>query len=151
MFNIGHTKVRLFVTHGGQNSLLQAVYHAVPVLAIPLFGDQFDNVVRAETKGLGLTIKTPHITSEMLSSTVQMLTRDIRYVDAQFNSWQKKLNALQLICATVFVQIHKTLANSENISLTIIFHLLSQPSPISQWQISVVCLSFSLLSSCQFK
>lgn len=38
----------LFITHGGQNSLMQAVYHAVPVLAIPLFGDQFDNLVRAE-------------------------------------------------------------------------------------------------------
>ncbi|XP_070821217.1 UDP-glucuronosyltransferase 3A1-like [Chaetodon trifascialis] len=76
---LGHKKARLFITHGGQNSLLQAVYHAVPVLAIPLFGDQFDNVVRAETKGLGLTIKPTDITRELLSSTIQTLIQDIRF------------------------------------------------------------------------
>ncbi len=81
MFTPGHKQARLFVTHGGQNSLLQAVYHAVPVLAIPLFGDQFDNVVRAETKGLGLSIKPTHITRELLSSTIQTIIQDTRYVD----------------------------------------------------------------------
>ncbi|KAM3611956.1 uncharacterized protein V6R79_026395 [Siganus canaliculatus] len=76
---LGHEKMRLFISHGGQNSLLQAVYHAVPVLAIPLFGDQFDNVVRAETKGLGLTIKPTHITGELLGSTIQTLLQDVRF------------------------------------------------------------------------
>lgn len=73
---------RLFVTHGGQNSLMQAVYHAVPVLAIPLFGDQFDNVVRAEAKGLGVVIRPTHITRELVSSTIQTIVHDIRYVEA---------------------------------------------------------------------
>lgn len=81
MFSTGHKKARLFITHGGQNSLLQAVYHAVPVLAIPLFGDQFDNAVRAETKGLGLTIKPTQITRELLRSAIQTLTQDVKYVD----------------------------------------------------------------------
>ncbi|KAG8456718.1 hypothetical protein GDO86_002483 [Hymenochirus boettgeri] len=43
---LGHPKVRLLVTHGGINSLQEAVYHGVPVLGIPLFGDQHDNLVR---------------------------------------------------------------------------------------------------------
>lgn len=77
----GHDKARLFITHGGQNSLLQAVYHAVPVLGIPLFGDQFDNVVRAEAKGLGLTINPTQITRELLSSTIQTIIQDTRFVD----------------------------------------------------------------------
>ncbi|XP_029366789.1 UDP-glucuronosyltransferase 3A1-like [Echeneis naucrates] len=76
---LGHKQARLFVTHGGQNSLLQAVYHAVPVLGIPLFGDQFDNIVRAEAKGLGLTINPTHINRELLSSTIQTLIQDIRF------------------------------------------------------------------------
>ncbi|XP_068167665.1 UDP-glucuronosyltransferase 3A1-like isoform X2 [Antennarius striatus] len=79
---LGHKKTRLFITHGGQNSLLQAVYHAVPVLAIPLFGDQFDNVVRAETKGLGLSIKPSHVTRELLNSTIQTLLQDSRFKSA---------------------------------------------------------------------
>ncbi|XP_041855898.1 UDP-glucuronosyltransferase 3A1-like [Melanotaenia boesemani] len=76
---LGHKNVRLFITHGGQNSLLQAVYHAVLVLGIPLFGDQFDNMVRAERKGLGLTIKAAHITRELLSTTIQTLLQDSRF------------------------------------------------------------------------
>ncbi|KAJ0019737.1 hypothetical protein NQD34_007306, partial [Periophthalmus magnuspinnatus] len=76
---LGHPKVCLFITHGGQNSLLQAVYHAVPVLGIPLFGDQFDNVVKAEAKGLGLILKPTQITRGRLSSTIQTLIQDNRY------------------------------------------------------------------------
>lgn len=73
---------RLFITHGGQNSLMQAVYHAVPVMAIPLFGDQFDNVVRAEAKGLCVVVKITHVTREVVNSTVQTIIHDIRYVGA---------------------------------------------------------------------
>lgn len=76
---------RLFITHGGQNSLMQAVYHAVPVLAIPLFGDQFDNVVRAEAKGLGVSIRPTHITRELVSSTIQTVIHNIRYVEAHLS------------------------------------------------------------------
>ncbi|KAK0133818.1 UDP-glucuronosyltransferase 3A1 [Merluccius polli] len=76
---LGHPNVRLFVTHGGQNSLLQAVYHGVPVLAIPLFGDQFDNAVRAEAKGLGLTLRPTHITRNRIEAAVHTLTREDRF------------------------------------------------------------------------
>ncbi|KAM9821332.1 UDP-glucuronosyltransferase 3A1-like isoform 1-T7 [Syngnathus typhle] len=79
---LGHGTVRLFITHGGQNSLLQAVYHAVPVLGIPLFGDQFDNVVRAEAKGLGLVISPTRITSKLLSSTIQNVIRNVSFKSA---------------------------------------------------------------------
>ncbi|XP_076005553.1 UDP-glucuronosyltransferase 3A1-like [Genypterus blacodes] len=79
---LGHSKVSLFVTHGGQNSLLQAVYHAVPVLGIPLFGDQFDNLVRAKAKGLGLTIPPTHMTRELLSTTIHTLIKDTSFKSA---------------------------------------------------------------------
>ncbi|XP_036382782.1 UDP-glucuronosyltransferase 3A1-like [Megalops cyprinoides] len=73
---LGHPKARLLVTHGGQNSILQAVYHGVPVLGVPLFGDQFDNLVRIETKGLGLILKPTELQREHLSSTMQRLIGD---------------------------------------------------------------------------
>ena len=75
----GHPKARLFVTHGGQNSLLQAVYHGVPVMAMPLFGDQFDNVVRAEARGLGLSLRPAHVTRERVGAAVQTLTQHDRW------------------------------------------------------------------------
>ncbi|XP_019907758.2 UDP-glucuronosyltransferase 3A1 [Esox lucius] len=76
---LGHPKARLLVTHGGQNSVLQAVYHGVPVLGIPLFGDQFDNLVRVEAKGMGLAIKPRDLNRNTLSSTIQRLTGNSRF------------------------------------------------------------------------
>ncbi|KAJ8381072.1 hypothetical protein SKAU_G00018500 [Synaphobranchus kaupii] len=76
---LGHLKARLLVTHGGQNSLLQAVYHGVPVLGMPLFGDQFDNLVRVEAKGLGLVLKPTELKKEVFGSTIQKLIEDRRF------------------------------------------------------------------------
>ncbi|XP_031425824.1 UDP-glucuronosyltransferase 3A1 isoform X2 [Clupea harengus] len=76
---LGHPKVRLLVTHGGQNSILQAMYHGVPVLGVPLFGDQFDNLVRVEAKGLGLAVKPTDIQRDVLSDTITTLITDHRY------------------------------------------------------------------------
>ncbi|KAL0979831.1 hypothetical protein UPYG_G00190370 [Umbra pygmaea] len=76
---LGHPKARLLVTHGGQNSILQAVYHGVPVLGIPLFGDQFDNLVRVEAKGLGLCLKPKDLNRDSLNSTIQKLIGDDRF------------------------------------------------------------------------
>uniref|UniRef100_A0A8C5LUC6 UDP-glucuronosyltransferase n=1 Tax=Leptobrachium leishanense TaxID=445787 RepID=A0A8C5LUC6_9ANUR len=76
---VGHPKIRLLVTHGGMNSLMEAVYHGVPVLGIPLFGDQFDNLVRVKAKHLGLFIPPHEIKAEYLANTIRRLTEDQSY------------------------------------------------------------------------
>ncbi|EGT38999.1 hypothetical protein CAEBREN_23843 [Caenorhabditis brenneri] len=45
-------KISLFITHCGQNSLLEAFHAGVRVLAVPLFGDQHRNAKLAEENGL---------------------------------------------------------------------------------------------------
>ncbi|XP_072449000.1 UDP-glucuronosyltransferase 3A1-like [Chiloscyllium punctatum] len=77
---LGHPKVRLLVTHGGLNSLMEAVYHGVPVIGIPLFGDQFDNMVRVEAKGFGLTVQVNQL--QALSNAIATVTGDKRYKDS---------------------------------------------------------------------
>ncbi|XP_051875265.1 UDP-glucuronosyltransferase 3A1-like isoform X2 [Pristis pectinata] len=76
---LGHPKARLLVTHGGLNSLMEAVYHGVPVIGIPLFGDQFDNMVRVEAKGLGLCVHVAQLQAQRLSHTMATVIRDKRY------------------------------------------------------------------------
>ncbi|XP_064410286.1 UDP-glucuronosyltransferase 3A1-like isoform X2 [Latimeria chalumnae] len=76
---LGHPKCRLLVTHGGINSLMQAVYHSVPVLGIPLFGDQFDNLVRVETKQLGIALKIDELKAHTFANTMKKLMQDKRY------------------------------------------------------------------------
>ncbi|GLG96693.1 ADP,ATP carrier protein 1 [Gryllus bimaculatus] len=53
---LAHPKLRLFITHGGLMSTQEAVYHGVPVVGIPLFGDQQLNMNRAAAAGFGVSL-----------------------------------------------------------------------------------------------
>ncbi|XP_073320079.1 UDP-glucuronosyltransferase 2B20-like [Pagrus major] len=48
---LGHPKIKLFVAHGGTNGLQEAIYHGVPVVGLPLFSDQYDNLLRLKERG----------------------------------------------------------------------------------------------------
>ena len=37
---LGHAQTRAFLSHCGANSLYEAAYHGVPIVALPFFGDQ---------------------------------------------------------------------------------------------------------------
>ncbi|XP_026150061.1 UDP-glucuronosyltransferase 2C1-like isoform X1 [Mastacembelus armatus] len=43
---LGHPKIKLFVAHGGTNGVQEAMYHGVPVVGLPMFFDQYDNLLR---------------------------------------------------------------------------------------------------------
>ncbi|XP_074593537.1 NDP-glycosyltransferase YjiC-like [Brevipalpus obovatus] len=45
--------VDMAIIHGGNNSFMEALYYACPIIVIPYFLDQLDNAQRIEDKGLG--------------------------------------------------------------------------------------------------
>ena len=51
---LGHPNTKVFITHGGNNGQLEAIYHGVPVLTIPFVGDQPFNSIQAKSRGFGL-------------------------------------------------------------------------------------------------
>nr|ADC91960.1 UDP glucuronosyltransferase 2 family polypeptide b3 isoform 1 [Danio rerio] len=53
---LGHPKTRAFITHGGTNGIYEAIYHGVPMVGIPLFGDQPDNMVHMTTRGAAVVV-----------------------------------------------------------------------------------------------
>lgn len=50
---LAHPNCRLFITHGGIHSTLEAIYHGVPMLVVPLFADQKQNGQKALEVGYG--------------------------------------------------------------------------------------------------
>ncbi|XP_042113522.1 UDP-glucuronosyltransferase 2B31-like isoform X2 [Peromyscus maniculatus bairdii] len=76
---LGHPKTRAFITHGGTNGIYEAIYHGIPVVGIPLFGDQYDNVVRMKTKGAGVRLDFLTMSSTDLVDAVKTVTNDPSY------------------------------------------------------------------------
>jgi glucuronosyltransferase len=66
-----HPNIRLFITHGGQLSLLEAIARGVPVVGIPIVFDQRRTIAGAVMAGYGLKIDFNNITTESLTWAIQ--------------------------------------------------------------------------------
>ncbi|WP_459501130.1 macrolide family glycosyltransferase [Bacillus sp. C1] len=64
-----HTDV--FITHGGMNSSSEALYYGVPLVVIPVIGDQPFVAKRVEELGAGIQLDRTNLTSEMLREAVE--------------------------------------------------------------------------------
>ncbi|XP_068081662.1 UDP-glycosyltransferase UGT5-like isoform X2 [Anabrus simplex] len=78
---LAHPNIKLFITHGGLLSTLETIYHGVPIVGIPIFGDQHMNMVRAETAGYGILVEYGNLTSESLYWAVTEVLQQTRYRD----------------------------------------------------------------------
>jgi UDP:flavonoid glycosyltransferase YjiC (YdhE family) len=67
LYFLAHPNVRAFVSHGGLLSNIEAVYHGVPIVGIPVFGDQKSNVITAANNGYAVIVPFPELSEEKLS------------------------------------------------------------------------------------
>lgn len=75
----GHPRTRAFVTHGGTNGLYEAVFQAVPVVGIPLFGDQPDNLARLSRLGAATVLDFNQLTSDQLTEALNSVINQDRW------------------------------------------------------------------------
>ena len=54
-----HPKLKAFITHCGLNSLNEAAAAGVPMVGVPLFGDQLYNAALMSAKGWASTWTSP--------------------------------------------------------------------------------------------
>uniref|UniRef100_A0A5K1UCF0 UDP-glucuronosyltransferase n=1 Tax=Sus scrofa TaxID=9823 RepID=A0A5K1UCF0_PIG len=53
---LGHPQTKAFITHGGANGVYEAIYHGIPMVGLPLFGDQPDNIAHMTAKGAAVRL-----------------------------------------------------------------------------------------------
>ncbi|XP_059834801.1 UDP-glucuronosyltransferase 1A1-like [Hypanus sabinus] len=86
---LSHPKTRALITHGGENGLYEAIYHGVPVVGIPIFFDQYDNLLRLKTRGAAVMLELAHIKSDDIFHAVKTVIENPSYAENM-----KRLSAL---------------------------------------------------------
>ncbi|CAH0746951.1 unnamed protein product [Bemisia tabaci] len=71
---LAHPKLLVFITHGGYNSLIEATRAGVPVLGLPVFGDQPRNIRFYETRGIGKGLDLGFTADQFYDSIMHIIT-----------------------------------------------------------------------------
>jgi MGT family glycosyltransferase len=69
-------RVSVFVTHGGANSVMEAIRFGVPLLVSPVCNDQFHQAHYVNKSGIGLALDLEHATISECRSALERLLSD---------------------------------------------------------------------------
>ncbi|EDV19296.1 uncharacterized protein TRIADDRAFT_33822, partial [Trichoplax adhaerens] len=71
---LGHPNTKAFITHCGMNSLLEGAYHGVPMVGIPVAGDQVIHATKISSKHVGVTLNVKEMTQSDLYYAIMNVT-----------------------------------------------------------------------------
>ncbi|XP_046402053.1 UDP-glucosyltransferase 2-like [Ischnura elegans] len=76
---LAHPNMKLFITHGGLLSFQEAVARGVPVIGIPIFGDQEMNMQKVVKLGVGMQVPFAELSKEKLLKAMKEVLGDAKY------------------------------------------------------------------------
>ncbi|KAL3289246.1 hypothetical protein HHI36_003678 [Cryptolaemus montrouzieri] len=71
-----HPKTKVFITHGGTLSMIEALNYGVPMIAIPFNGDQHMNAKFIETRKLGKLLNLEDVAEETFGEVLSSIIGD---------------------------------------------------------------------------
>ncbi|RDD45845.1 UDP-glucuronosyltransferase 2B14 [Trichoplax sp. H2] len=77
---LGHKRIVALITHCGSNSLYEAAYHGVPMIAMPSMIEQQLNAQRMKHAGIGLEVDFYSFTSEDIINAINALAASPRCI-----------------------------------------------------------------------
>lgn len=72
--------MRAFFTHGGLLSTQESVHYGVPLIGMPVFGDQNFNMLLAVNKGFCVKIEIKELTREKVDEALREVLQKPKYV-----------------------------------------------------------------------
>ncbi|XP_077289499.1 UDP-glycosyltransferase UGT5-like [Arctopsyche grandis] len=78
---LAHPNVKLFISHGGFLSCTEATHFGVPLLAIPIFGDQSINARAVVRRGHGVVLDYMNITDVSFKWALDEVLENPRYTE----------------------------------------------------------------------
>nr|XP_053635837.1 UDP-glycosyltransferase UGT5-like isoform X3 [Cherax quadricarinatus] len=76
---LAHDNVKVFITHCGLLSLQESIYHATPLLALPIFADQPRNAMFVRNSELGHFLLWEELTEDMIIDALTDIITDPKY------------------------------------------------------------------------
>ncbi|KAL1257231.1 hypothetical protein QQF64_012776 [Cirrhinus molitorella] len=76
---LGHAKTKVFVSHGGTNGIFEAIYHAVPMVGLPLVFDQDDNLSKMRHRGVAKVMDIASIDRNVFKNALEEVLTEPSY------------------------------------------------------------------------
>ncbi|XP_068623982.1 UDP-glucosyltransferase 2-like [Battus philenor] len=74
-----HPNIKLFITQGGLQSTDEAITAGVPLVGVPILGDQWYNVEKYVYHGIGVRLYLEDLTEDMLKNAIMDVAENDRY------------------------------------------------------------------------
>ncbi|KAJ8681570.1 hypothetical protein QAD02_017362 [Eretmocerus hayati] len=74
-----HKNIKIFITHGGLMGTQEAIYHGIPMIGFPLFGDQHFNLDSYVRKNIAIKLDRHNITEPVFTRAVFDILNDPTY------------------------------------------------------------------------
>lgn len=76
---LAHPNIKLFITHAGKGGITEARYHGVPMVALPIFGDQPSNADNMEKAGYGIALDLLELNEENFGASIREVLENEKY------------------------------------------------------------------------
>lgn len=86
---LAHPNIKMFITHGGLFSSIEAIHFGVPIIGVPVFFDQFTNVNKAVQNEYALRVPLSHNLPKDLKAAINVMLTD--------DAFRKKAKELSFI------------------------------------------------------
>lgn len=76
---MNHPNVKCYMGHGGLLGISESVYVGLPMIMVPMYGDQFHNAAAVKTRGSSVVLEFNNLNEESLRHAIDEVFNNTRY------------------------------------------------------------------------